>query len=656
MSTLVISEYSFNFAQSQLAKSYLRHLTQREYLRRFALLVMFHVCGNKLHPFFLEIFFFACTIKPYLPMAPTLLAVYTNPSQHPLSISVENMKFLTIFLILALMSFAFSQAPPRRGRGANLFNALPPRPRRSEFFSLPSAPVDNIDPECASLSIRTLDGRCTSAVDPSLGQARRPQFSYLNVDSTEFADDGLLSARIISNIVSDQPGNTRNSRRLNELFVYFGQFIDHDFALSPLSDVEIEISVPSNDPDLRVHSLKFERSVRGLISDASSVERPITALSSALDLSNVYGVDTERNAFLRVANSCRLKTSEGNNLPFNTGNFANAPSLSPSLYIAGDARVNEHPVLTTIHTIFLREHNNICSRLEEALPNMEPERMYEAARAVNIAQYQKVIYEEWLPAILGRPLSRYSGYKEDTDPTISVEFTTAGFRLGHTMVGNGISRINENGQSLPLITMEQMFFRNSNLSPGDIENFIRGAAGTRAQEVDTLVVDALRNFLFRNVPEEAGIDLVALNLQRSRDHNVPRFNKLRQFFIGSPAESFRQISSNLVVQRKLQEAYGTVNNVEAWVGLMAEDHRGAAGLGRTNEELWKREFTRLRDGDRFFYLDNARHNQIPEEVLNALPEIDRSIFSSRSIFDRILERTTNLARHDISSGINVFRA
>eukprot|EP00178_Gracilaria_changii_P004374 TRINITY_DN1690_c0_g1_i1.p1 TRINITY_DN1690_c0_g1~~TRINITY_DN1690_c0_g1_i1.p1 ORF type:complete len:569 (-),score=80.14 TRINITY_DN1690_c0_g1_i1:367-2073(-) len=561
-----------------------------------------------------------------------------------------------IVTLLCLLSVAFSQAPePGRGVGASFFTALPPSPPRSSFFTLSTAPLENVDPECAALPLRTLTGRCTSAVDPNLGEARRAQFSYLNVDSRNFAGAGLESARVISNIVSDQSGNTLNSLRINELFVFFGQFIDHDFALSPLSDVEEDIEVPEGDPDLNVDHLAFERSVRGLISASSAEERPITALSSALDLSNVYGVDPQRNSFLRVPNSCRLKTSAGNNLPFNTGGFANSPSTSAALYIAGDTRVNEHPVLTTIHTVFLREHNNICDLLEDALPDMAPESMYEAARAINIAQYQKVIYEEWLPTILGRPLPRYTGYQDNVDPTISLEFTTAGFRLGHTMVGNGVSRIDANGRRLPLITMEEMFFRESNLATGDIENFVRGAAGTRAQGVDPFVVDALRNFLFRNVPEEAGLDLIALNVQRGRDHNVPRFNELRRFFLGSAASSFSQISSDPVVQQRLQDAYGTVDNVEAWPGLMAEDKQGAVGLGRTNAELWRTEFTRLRDGDRFFYLDNARHNQIPQNVLEALPEVDIAIFSGQSMFNRILLRTTSINRGDVSAGINVFR-
>ena len=37
-------------------------------------------------------------------------------------------------------------------------------------------------------------------------------------------------------------------------------------------------------------------------------------------------------------------------------------------FMAGDMRVNEHPFLTSLHTVFLREHNRIAKLLKEYLP------------------------------------------------------------------------------------------------------------------------------------------------------------------------------------------------------------------------------------------------------------------------------------------------
>ena len=36
--------------------------------------------------------------------------------------------------------------------------------------------------------------------------------------------------------------------------------------------------------------------------------------------------------------------------------------------VAGDRRANEHPFLSSVHAIFLREHNRIAKLLKEYLP------------------------------------------------------------------------------------------------------------------------------------------------------------------------------------------------------------------------------------------------------------------------------------------------
>ncbi|KAI0557015.1 hypothetical protein FGB62_358g05 [Gracilaria domingensis] len=286
----------------------------------------------------------------------------------------------------------------------------------------------DVHPECSALSVRTLSGRCTSAVDPALGESRRAQMSYFDVDSRTFNSTGLESARVVSNTVADQRGDIPSQSRVNELFVFFGQFIDHDLVSTPASNEEIPINVPANDGRITQSSLLFARSLRQRVSTSSTKERPISVVSSALDLSMVYGVDQDRNNALREENSCRLRVSSGDFLPYNEGGFTNSPSSSSSFYLAGDTRVNEHSMLTVLHTLFVREHNYICSQLQSVgfLQSRSASDLYELARAINIGQYQKIVYEEWLPVMLGRgSMSRYSGYQPTVDPTAtaSVEWT-----------------------------------------------------------------------------------------------------------------------------------------------------------------------------------------------------------------------------------------
>eukprot|EP00178_Gracilaria_changii_P006870 TRINITY_DN22259_c0_g1_i1.p1 TRINITY_DN22259_c0_g1~~TRINITY_DN22259_c0_g1_i1.p1 ORF type:complete len:356 (+),score=57.37 TRINITY_DN22259_c0_g1_i1:1806-2873(+) len=353
-----------------------------------------------------------------------------------------------------------------------------------------------------------------------------------------------------------------------------------------------------------------------------------------------------------MSDSCRMKTSSTDMLPFNTEGLPNQPNTSPTFFIAGDIRANENPMLIAMHTVWLRAHNHICDLLEDSFPNFSAEKQYETARAINIALYQKTIYEEWLPAIFGSKLSTYQGYQPNIDPTINVEFSTAGFRLGHTLVGNDVSRIDDLGNVLPSIPTQAMFFTPSSLkNSNDLEDILRGALGTSAQEVDELVMDSLRNFLFEMVPEEEGFDLVALNLQRGRDHNLASFNDLRELFLGQRASSMAEISSRKQKQEKLERAYASVDDVEAWIGLVTEDKDDGVGLGRTLAAMWRREFTSMRDGDQFFYLNRL---DVDAEVFEKLPEVERDIFGGAVVFSSILERTTRIRSSLLRRGQNAF--
>ena len=491
-----------------------------------------------------------------------------------------------------------------------------------------------------------MDGSCTGRKFASWAQTLRAQFTYFDdLDSTN-PTTGLPSARLISNEVSEQTGSVPNSHGLNELFTFFGQFIDHNLVATTENEEEpTTIPIPEDDPVFN-EPFPFLRSVRVQV-PGTSFERPINVLSSTLDLSAVYGANPTRFDLLRESNSCRMKTSSGNNLPLNEFGLSNAPTTSNKFFVAGDHRANEHPVLTSLHTIFLREHNRLCEKIENRLPFFSSRRMFDVARKINIAQFQKIVYEEFYPAIINAPLPKYRGFKSMVDPTVSVVFSTAGFRVGHTLVGNVVSRIDQSGTTLPGIPMMDMFFRPASaLQPGDIEDFVRGAGGTLAQEVDNKVVDALRNFLFTNVEGQEGMDLVSLNIQRSRDHAVPSYNQVRQKFTGTTAATFADISSDTIVQGQLMAAYGEVNKVEAWPGMISED-RTEGGLGKTMANVWRDEFVRLRDGDQFFY---RRQNRIPRIVRRRLRKCVRDIWRRRRrIFRDIIVRNTDITADQLPS-------
>jgi hypothetical protein len=121
-----------------------------------------------------------------------------------------------------------------------------------------------------------------------------------------------------------------------------------------------------------------------------------------------------------------------------------------------------------------------------------------------------------------------------------------------------------------------------------------------AQIIDSTIVGALRNFLF-GPPGAGGFDLASLNIQRGRDHGLQDYNRVRLDVGLRPARSFAEITAKVERAAALQRLYGSVDEVDAWVGMLAEDHAPGSSLGRTAAAVLADQFTRLRDGDRYWY-------------------------------------------------------
>jgi hypothetical protein len=187
--------------------------------------------------------------------------------------------------------------------------------------------------------------------------------------------------------------------------------------------------------------------------------------------------------------------------------------------------------------------------------------------------------------------------------SIVTEFATSFFRLGHSMLPNEIQLSGDAGVDLGTIRLADAFFVPSMVMdrPKLVDEVIMGLAMQEAQEIDTRLVDGVRNFLF--APNgQMGLDLGALNLQRGRDHGLPDYNTLRQAYGLERIDSFDDITLNNDLQTILAQAYGSVDNIDPWMGAMAEDHLEGASLGPLMAAALIDQFTRLRDGDRFFYM------------------------------------------------------
>lgn len=126
---------------------------------------------------------------------------------------------------------------------------------------------------------------------------------------------------------------------------------------------------------------------------------------------------------------------KGDMLTRNRGAFKNAPNgSSAAFFLSGDHRANEHPVLAALHVLLSHEHNRLAAEIVDAFPGWSDERLFQLARLINVAQFQRVVFDEFYPTMTARHMPAYCGYRAQVNPAPSVIFTSAAFRIGHSMV------------------------------------------------------------------------------------------------------------------------------------------------------------------------------------------------------------------------------
>ena len=182
-------------------------------------------------------------------------------------------------------------------------------------------------------------------------------------------------------------------------------------------------------------------------------------LSSYIDGSQIYGIDSSRSQQLRSFTKGQLKTSTGvqstsmglTNKPYlplstDTCSSSDATSQRPC-FLAGEYRTSENLDLVSMHTLFNREHNRIALQLSRINPKWSDDKLYNETRRIVVALYQHIVFNDWLPVITGdnslKPLTTrayYSGYDSSINPAISSEFATAAFRFGHSLIRHRLNR------------------------------------------------------------------------------------------------------------------------------------------------------------------------------------------------------------------------
>ncbi|RUS74146.1 hypothetical protein EGW08_018101 [Elysia chlorotica] len=532
---------------------------------------------------------------------------------------------------------------------------------------------------CDSDLYRSADGSCNNKANPFWGSRDSAFLRTLEPVYTEANDvfgpvlastvDGyaLPSPRLISRIVHD-PDDFPDRRPVMNM--QWGQFLDHDITSTPVnpstetccydgivaSGVAQHPQVAKNGPcfpilipagdnhftTLETRCMEFKRSYQTMV---NGKPEQINLNTAFVDGSQIYGSTEEEMDELRSSALGRGRLLDINdNLPKNTDDVCVVSNSTTDYCLrAGDSRVNVYPGLGALHTVFLRMHNRIADGLAAQNKSLTDEEVFQKARRIVGALLQKITYSEWLPTVVGPDAATTYrlastvpyAYEPDTNPTLHSVFSTAAFRYGHSQVTDTLTINNVAIESVNL-------FNNPHHVLHSIDSLLAGILGNPGQRVDRWYSDGMTNHVFETVPFK-GLDIVSLNIQRGRDHGLPRYNQWRKECGLDPITSFDDMGRH---GRPFQRVYRNTDDIDLYSGALHEAPVHLGVVGDTYACLISRQFEKLKFGDRFWY----QNPDAPKAFTSAqIKEIEKQSLAT------IICQTTGLESVQSNAFMNVAR-
>lgn len=418
-------------------------------------------------------------------------------------------------------------------------------------------------------------------------------------------------------------------------------------------------------------------------------------------------------------------------------------------YIAGDGRVNENFGLTALHHVFHENHNVQLANLEASIlshtdaatldarhgfqegvndavnggvytdshgnytladhttVSWDDDKMFASVKLINEMEYQHVAIDQYA-RLVTPDLPEFVTYDSSINPDISIEYSQAAFRFGHSQLRETIDAIDPNGM-ITKFALSNAFLNPTQFAALGASDILRGMSQQVSSEVDEFVTPALQQSLLGQ-----SLDLAAINIARARDVGLPTLNETRRaihdalvaerasdpttthhtnLIVDSlnPYTSWNDYGSQMLHPESLVNfiaAYafdgnlakaeaiiglenGTIadgdpaamgfnfeqalnflnasitdtndplytgqnsfNDIDLWIGGLAEVHVFLGQLGTTFNAIFEDQMERLMDGDRFYYLYRLGG------ALLVNTELNQSIVTEQ--FKDIIERTTGV--------------
>uniref|UniRef100_A0A6A7FZ72 Peroxidasin-like protein n=1 Tax=Hirondellea gigas TaxID=1518452 RepID=A0A6A7FZ72_9CRUS len=527
-------------------------------------------------------------------------------------------------------------------------------------------PVE-VDFPCQPRKYRAFNGYCNNVQNPKWGNANTRYLRFLPADYGDGVSvprqskqgEFLPSSRIVSLTIHGDRNNTH--KYMTALAAPFGEFIFHDLSHTPqmagyigqrlrccnvqFNDFHPEcypIRLPEDDPVYSRIQEKCQEYVRSGTAPRTGCtlgpREQINQVTSFLDASAIYGSSKEESDELRAFKRGHLKVQRGprgTQVLLDDDNQIDCRSTSSryKCFKSGDVRVNEHIGIATMHQLFVREHNRIADAMGQINTHWNDEQVFQEARRIVGAEFQHIVYTDFLPAILGQgivekyglnpqPSGFFTGYDININAGVANSVGSATLAFVMSMTPNIVNYF-RGGRKVGSRPITDTFYAPFDLyERGKFDELLEGLIHTHAQNEDPAIADAISNRLFMD-NKGVGIDKAASTIQQGRDHGIASYNKWRGFCGLKKARKFEDFSDvmGFSVINTLKTVYKSVDDVDLFTGGLAEKPNRGALVGPTFGCLIGRQFHYLRRGDRYWYENDTPPSAIKKEQLH---EIRRS--------------------------------
>ncbi len=304
-----------------------------------------------------------------------------------------------------------------------------------------------------------------------------------------------------------------------------------------------------------------------------------------IDMSTVYGLKREYTQILRSHQGGKLKSqfingeeyppfyfdesgepkAEFKDLPIAYTEDMVTPEKKAKLFAMGVERANVQIGYVMLNVLALREHNRLCDLLAQAYPEWDDERLFQTARNILLVIMLKIVLEEYINHITPYLFNLF------VDPMAFVNekwhrqnWMTAEFTLVYRWHSALPETLEYDGQPMAMI---------DTLWHNDL--LIRKGLGPLFEETS---LQKGSEISLHNTPEFL-IDRAEIpTLELERMARMASYNDYREYCGFPRVTDFDQITSDPALQQELKDLYQDVENIEFYMGLMAEDVRPNSAL------------------------------------------------------------------------------